>query len=265
MVKRAELQRWAEWLSPAPVHCGKAEGRRRGFNATFSPALRRSSGESPLKLVFSRPPKLYKYGESYKEALLGFARAAALDPALLEPPLREQQLLKFLGRLSALVQQKGMLKAKRLNSLMSSIQNKEQRLYKEWRYPTASGQHTALTMKPLRSLNPGTNTGTVVLGKVVFSLTDEEKVPFTFGLIDADGSCLAVMVYNIAESWGVLIGDTVAVPEPHLKQHSIEHSGKSFTFSSVRVESPLVLIVNGKAQSMTSQAAAVVAYKPQTE
>ncbi|GCB86658.1 hypothetical protein scyTo_0027348, partial [Scyliorhinus torazame] len=48
----------------------------------------------------------------------------------------------------------------------------------------------------------------------------------TFGLIDADGSCLAVMVYNIAESWGVLIGDTVAVPEPHLKQHSIEHSGK---------------------------------------
>ncbi|XP_078394000.1 tetratricopeptide repeat protein 5, partial [Cetorhinus maximus] len=208
---------------------------------------------------------LYKYGENYSEALLGFSRAAALDPALPEPPAREQQLLSFLGRLTTLVQQKGLLKAKKLNNLMASIQNKELRLYKERSYTTASGQHVSLTLKLLRSLNPGKNPGAVVVGKVVFSLTDEEKVPFTFGLIDGEGSCLAVMVYNIAESWGVLIGDTVAVPEPQLKQHSIEHTGKCLSFSSIRVESPLVLVVNGKKQNLSSQAAAVVAYKPQTE
>ncbi|XP_078060924.1 tetratricopeptide repeat protein 5 [Mustelus asterias] len=208
---------------------------------------------------------LYKYGESYKEALLGFTRAAALDPALSEPPLREQQLLNFLSRLNSLVQQKGMLKAKKLNTLMSSIQNKELRLYKDRCYATSKGQHTSLSLKTLRSLNPGPNTGTVVLGKVVFSLTDEEKVPFTFGLVDVEGCCLAVMVYNIAESWGVLIGDTVAIPEPHHKQHNIEHCGKCFLFCSIRVESPLFLVVNGKKQTLNSQAAAVVAYKPQTE
>uniref|UniRef100_UPI00398F1614 tetratricopeptide repeat protein 5 n=1 Tax=Pristiophorus japonicus TaxID=55135 RepID=UPI00398F1614 len=208
---------------------------------------------------------LYKYEENYREALLGFAQAAALDPALPEPPLREQQLLTFLNRLTTLVQQKGKLKAKKLNSLMSSIQNKDLSLYKDRTYTTVSGQQVSLALKPLSTLLPGANMGTVVLGKVVFSLTDEEKVPFTFGLVDVDGTCLPVMVYNIAESWGVLIGDSVAIPQPLLKQHSIEQRDNSFSFSSIRVETPLVLVVNGKKQNMNSQAAAIVAYKPQTE
>ncbi|XP_067833118.1 tetratricopeptide repeat protein 5 isoform X2 [Heptranchias perlo] len=208
---------------------------------------------------------LYKYEENYREALLGFAQAAALDPALPEPPLREQQLLSYLSRLTALVQQKGKLKAKKLHNLMASLQNKDLSMYKGRTYTTASGQNISLDLKPLSTLLPGANTGTVVLGKVVFSLTDEEKVPFTFGLVDAEGTCLPVMVYNIVESWGMLIGDSVAIPEPLLKEHSVEQKGKSFSFSSIRVETPLVLVVNGKKQSVNSQAAAIVAYKPQTE
>ncbi|XP_059499921.1 tetratricopeptide repeat protein 5, partial [Stegostoma tigrinum] len=209
--------------------------------------------------------QLYKYAESYSEALQGFARASALDPALPEPRIREQQLLTFLQRLTSLLQQKGMLKAKRLNNMMASLQNKELPTYKDRTYTSASGKEVSLTLKPLRGLNPGANTGSVVVGKVVFSLTDEEKVPFTFGLMDTEGTCLAVMVYNIAESWGVLIGDTVAIPEPQLKQHSIDHNGKHFSFSNIRAESPLVLLVNGRKQSPTSEAAAIVAYKPQME
>ncbi|MEE6520534.1 hypothetical protein FKM82_018438 [Ascaphus truei] len=88
------------------------------------------------------------------------------------------------------------------------------------------GSSGGLQLKPLSSLQPGRNPGCIVLGRVVFSLTPEERVPFTFGLVDADGSCYSVMVYNMVESWGVLIGDSVAVPEPQLKHHHIQHKGK---------------------------------------
>ncbi|XP_060111563.1 tetratricopeptide repeat protein 5-like [Heteronotia binoei] len=95
------------------------------------------------------------------------------------------------------------------------------------RYQGPSGQKVELKQRPLNTLRAGVNPGTVVLGKVLFSLTTEEKVPFTFGLTDsAEGSCFAVTVYNMAQSWGVLIGDSVAIPEPHLRHHHIQHQAR---------------------------------------
>ncbi|XP_067833119.1 tetratricopeptide repeat protein 5 isoform X3 [Heptranchias perlo] len=188
-----------------------------------------------------------------QQALSAYAQAEKVDLAARSNP--DLHLNRSTGK----------LKAKKLHNLMASLQNKDLSMYKGRTYTTASGQNISLDLKPLSTLLPGANTGTVVLGKVVFSLTDEEKVPFTFGLVDAEGTCLPVMVYNIVESWGMLIGDSVAIPEPLLKEHSVEQKGKSFSFSSIRVETPLVLVVNGKKQSVNSQAAAIVAYKPQTE
>lgn len=40
---------------------------------------------------------------------------------------------------------------------------------------------------------------------------------------------------------------------------------QSYDFRSIRVDSPLLLIVNGKRQVMKSQSAAFVTYKPQSE
>lgn len=48
----------------------------------------------------------------------------------------------------------------------------------------------------------------------------------TFGMVDSEETCYVVMVYNIADGWGVLIGDTVVIPEPQVKRHSITHSDK---------------------------------------
>lgn len=45
----------------------------------------------------------------------------------------------------------------------------------------------------------------------------------TFGMVDGEETCIVVMVYNTADSWGVLIGDTVVIPEPQVKRHSITH------------------------------------------
>ncbi|XP_032712832.1 tetratricopeptide repeat protein 5 isoform X2 [Lontra canadensis] len=208
---------------------------------------------------------LHKYEENYGEALEGFSQAAALDPAWPEPRRREQQLLEFLNRLTSLLESKGKVKAKKLQSMLGSLRPAHLGPCGDGRYQSASGQKLTLELKPLSALQPGVNSGAVVLGKVVFSLTTEEKVPFTFGLVDSDGPCYAVMVYNMVQSWGVLIGDSVAIPEPNLRLHQIQHKGKDYCFSSVRVETPLLLVVNGKPQGSSSQAAATVASRPQCE
>ncbi|XP_039080054.1 tetratricopeptide repeat protein 5 isoform X3 [Hyaena hyaena] len=208
---------------------------------------------------------LHKYEENYGEALEGFSRAAALDPAWPEPRQREQQLLEFLNRLTSLLESKGKVKTKKLQSMLGSLRSAHLGPCGDGRYQSASGQKLTLELKPLSALQPGVNSGAVVLGKVVFSLTTEEKVPFTFGLVDSDGPCCAVMVYNMVQSWGVLIGDSVAIPEPNLRLHRIQHKGKDYSFSSVRVETPLLLVVNGKPQGSSSQAAATVASRPQCE
>ncbi|XP_047652641.1 tetratricopeptide repeat protein 5 isoform X2 [Phacochoerus africanus] len=208
---------------------------------------------------------LHKYEENYGEALEGFFRAAALDPAWPEPRQREQQLLDFLNRLTSLLESKGKVKTKKLQSMLGSLRPAHLGPCGDGRYQSASGQKVTLERKPLSALQPGVNSGAVVLGKVVFSLTTEEKVPFTFGLVDSDGPCCAVMVYNMVQSWGVLIGDSVAIPEPNLRLHRIQHKGKDYSFSSVRVETPLLLVVNGKPQGSSSQAAATVASRPQCD
>nr|XP_012321043.1 tetratricopeptide repeat protein 5 [Aotus nancymaae] len=208
---------------------------------------------------------LHKYEENYGEALEGFSRAVALDPAWPEPRQREQQLLEFLDRLTSLLESKGKVKAKKLQSMLGSLRPAHLGPCGDGHYQSASGQKVTLELKPLSTLQPGVNSGAVILGKVVFSLTTEEKVPFTFGLVDSDGPCCAVMVYNIVQSWGVLIGDSVAIPEPNLRLHRIQHKGKDYSFSSVRVETPLLLVVNGKPQGSGSQAAATVASRPQCE
>ncbi|KAL0602917.1 Tetratricopeptide repeat protein 5 [Plecturocebus cupreus] len=208
---------------------------------------------------------LHKYEENYGGALEGFCRAVALDPAWPEPRQREQQLLEFLDRLTSLLESKGKVKAKKLQSMLGSLRPAHLGPCGDGHYQSASGQKVTLELKPLSTLQPGVNSGAVILGKVVFSLTTEEKVPFTFGLVDSDGLCCAVMVYNIVQSWGVLIGDSVAIPEPNLRLHRIQHKGKDYSFSSVRVETPLLLVVNGKLQGSGSQAAATVASRPQCE
>uniref|UniRef100_A0A2K6U296 Tetratricopeptide repeat domain 5 n=1 Tax=Saimiri boliviensis boliviensis TaxID=39432 RepID=A0A2K6U296_SAIBB len=209
--------------------------------------------------------QLHKYEENYGEALEGFSRAVALDPAWPEPRQREQQLLEFLDRLTSLLESKGKVKAKKLQSMLGSLRPVHLGPCSDGHYQSASGQKVTLELKPLSTLQPGVNSGAVILGKVVFSLTTEEKVPFTFGLVDSGGPCCAVMVYNIVQSWGVLIGDSVAIPEPNLRLHRIQHKGKDYSFSSVRVETPLLLVVNGKPQGSGSQAAATVASRPQCE
>ncbi|XP_052417231.1 tetratricopeptide repeat protein 5 [Carassius gibelio] len=208
---------------------------------------------------------LFQYEEMYSSALDGFSRAAALDPGWEDAREREKLLLNYLDQVIMLIENKGKVKARRLRNMLSSLSTSALGPCSSPQFRSPSGRVGSLEPRTLSALTHGHNGGVAALGKVVFSLASEGRMAFTFGLVDSDESCCVVMVYNTADSWGVLIGDTVVIPEPQVKRHSVTHKDKSYDFRSIRVDSPLLLIVNGKKQVMKSQSAAFVTYKPQSE
>nr|XP_020466973.1 tetratricopeptide repeat protein 5 [Monopterus albus] len=216
------------------------------------------------ELHFNRAT-LFQYEEMFGSALGGYSQAAALDPGWEDPPEREKQLLEYLEKVTELVQNKGKMKARRLRTMLSNLNTSSLGPCSSPQFRSPTGRVGSLEPRTFSSLTHGHNTGVAALGKVVFSLASAGHMAFTFGMVDSEETCIVVMVYNTADSWGVLIGDSVVVPEPQVKRHSITHKDKLFDFRSIRVDSPLLLIVNGKKQNIHSQIAASVSYKPQSE
>ena len=74
---------------------------------------------------------------------------------------------------------------------------------------------------------------------LVFGAKDWKKLHFqiwyfysTFCLVDEEGTCIPVNVYNIAQGSGVKIGDSVAIAEPFVQRISVNHNN-IVSFSSV--------------------------------
>ncbi|XP_068083092.1 tetratricopeptide repeat protein 5 [Anabrus simplex] len=195
-----------------------------------------------------------KYEEEYKLALDSFVQAQSLDPTWDVPRLKENELLKYLDNVQELVRQKGKLKGKRLTQMLQSLDPKQLGPYHGGNYTSPSGTSVKLDLIPLSDMKRGLNTEKVVLGKVVCSVHDEDAVPFTFCMIDKAETCVAVTVYNLAQGKGVIIGDAVAIPEPYFTQVRIKYKSKDYCFDSIRVESPLVMVVNGKKIGRNQQA-----------
>ncbi|XP_077444337.1 tetratricopeptide repeat protein 5 isoform X1 [Stigmatopora argus] len=217
------------------------------------------------ELHFNRAT-LFQYEEMFGSALGGYGRAAALDPGWPEPAEKEKMLMEYLDRVTELCQKKGKVKARRLRGMLSDLRASSSlgpcssSGFRSW-----TGRVGALEPRPSSSLSHGLNGGVAARGKVVFSLASQGRMAFTFGMVDGEETCVAVMVYNTADSWGVLIGDTVVIPEPRVKWHSVTHKDRSFEFKSIRVDSPLFLVVNGRTQNAQSVIVTSVSYKPQSE
>ncbi|KAF6724477.1 Tetratricopeptide repeat protein 5 [Oryzias melastigma] len=212
------------------------------------------------ELHFNRAT-LFQYEEMFSCALADFRRAAELDPSLDEPPERENQLLEYLKKVTELFQNKGKVKARQLRKMLSNLNTSALGPCSSPKFCCPSGRVGSLEPRTFSSLKMGHNAGLAALGKVVFSLASGGRMAFTFGMVDSEETCVVVMVYNAANSWGVLIGDSVVIPEPNVKRHSITHKDQSFDFKSIRVDSPLLLIVNGKKQNLQSQIPVSVSYK----
>ncbi|XP_013141457.1 PREDICTED: tetratricopeptide repeat protein 5-like [Papilio polytes] len=188
-----------------------------------------------------------KYEEIYDEALQNFVHATRLDPLWVQPQADCEKLTNYLKDTNELVHTRGKLKAKRLAHLVRSIDKKMLGVYSEGTFHTfGTRRDVTLTLCRLDELIAGENRGKVVLARVVGSIHNENSVPFTFAIVDESYMCVCVTVYNWADGRGAIIGDCVAIPEPYLTVHKHESDLTTYDFKSLRLNNPLLLLVNGK-------------------
>lgn len=201
----------------------------------------------------------YKYEENYPQALAGFSRASKLDPSWPDPQTQKEHLLTFLSNVKELTLAKGKIKPKRLQTLIEGLKSSDLGPYSGGTYTSPLGKSVDLTKCKFSELKPEVNHNKVILGKVVCTIATSEPVPFTFCMVDDEETCLPVTVYNIAQGSGVKIGDSVAIPEPYLQNVKVNHKNQEFDFRSIRVNSPIVLVVNAKKFGIDKQAPSVLA------
>ncbi len=56
----------------------------------------------------------------------------------------------------------------------------------------------------------------------------------TFAIVDSIGTCYAVTLYNIVQGQGVIIGDSVAIPEPYVTHVNFAGSGDQVSVNVTR-------------------------------
>ncbi|KAL1506730.1 hypothetical protein ABEB36_006037 [Hypothenemus hampei] len=196
----------------------------------------------------------FKYQEYFKLALESFHEACRYNPLWEVPRQKENELVMYLKNIQELVNKKGKLKPKKLQQIVGSIDVKQLGLYGGEGFVNSVGEKITLKETPYDNLTPGPNENTVILGKVICSIRTEDNVPFTFCSIDKAGSVIVTSVYNLASGKGVIIGDSVAIPEPFLNEVDFVYNGDTFKFKLVRVDMPVILVVNSKKLGCNMQA-----------
>lgn len=196
----------------------------------------------------------FKYQEEFKLALESFYEASLYDPTWEPPRNKQKQLLRYLQEIQDLVLTKGKLKPKRLHQILKSIDSKQLGPYGGGCYTSSSGEKAKLTEVNYLSLKPGLNEEKVILGKVICSVRNDDIVPFTFCSIDKTGTVIVTTVFNLADGKGVIIGDSVAIPEPYVTDVDFRYKENNFKFTLVRVETPVIMVVNSKKLGRSLQA-----------
>nr|KAG5707484.1 hypothetical protein BaRGS_011988 [Batillaria attramentaria] len=227
--------------------------------SAYSQAERDPVAKSNPDLHFNRGMS-YKYQEEYQLALSEFHVASQLDPSWEDAQAEEKSLLAYLDNVVALTKAKGKLKPKKLESMLNSLSDRDLGPYGSGSYTSARGQTIKLEHIPISSLSAEINSNKLILGKVVCSVDTTTAVPFTFCMSDKE-TCIPVTVYNMVQGGGVKIGDSVAIPEPFVQVVKVDHKDKKYDFLSVRVDSPLVMVVNGSKVKSSKQAASVLAVR----
>lgn len=82
------------------------------------------------------------------------------------------------------------------------------------------------------------------------------NLSFACSVVDAEGQCCLVTIYNMGSGKGPAIGDSLAIPEPHVDRVDFawppaasaddEEPQERFKLTVLRVSSPEVLVVNGR-------------------
>lgn len=196
-----------------------------------------------------------KYQEDYNLAIQSFEHAIVLDPLWETPHKKREELIKYLKNIQNSINNHGHVKPKRLHKLIRGLHIKHLGPYKGGSY-TSGEKLLKLDLIPLKELALGLNTEKVVFGKVVCWMQDSDYVPFAFCLVDEQKTCIVVTVYNLVKGRGVTVGDSVGIPEPFVIHQKFSYMNTEFDYKSIRVETPIVLVVNGRKLGREQQASA---------
>ncbi|KXJ17877.1 tetratricopeptide repeat protein 5 [Exaiptasia diaphana] len=207
----------------------------------------------------------YKYQEEYGKCIQDLKKAVMFDPGFTECNEQKNKLLRYLMHTLELVRGKGKLKPKRLQSLVQSQGESELGPYAGGCYTSPKGVSVKLEQVSVSQLVGGINDGKVVLGRMVGSVPMDDPLPYTFAMVDSQGICLPVTVYNMNMTSGFMVGDSVAIPEPFLQVTDFTEDDKTFKFESIRVDSPVVLVVNKKKLGKSQLAPSVLSVTAKKE
>ncbi len=197
------------------------------------------------------------YEENWLDALNCLKEALRLDPYWTEASDNLKGTIEYLSQLNEMISFKGKLKEKKFQSILETIKKSDLGPYLEYTKEkpddTSNVKPNELIEADLNQLQEGANKNKILIAKIVCGLptkTADNIVCFTAVLSDSKGNCAALTIYNLAASSGVIIGNTVCIPEPWLQTQDFhfENADKKhqFSFKSIRVENPMVLVVNGK-------------------
>ncbi|KAF2358735.1 Tetratricopeptide repeat protein 5 OB fold domain [Trinorchestia longiramus] len=164
--------------------------------------------------------QVWWYEEQYSAALVSIRTACLLEPAWQDCRMKLQHSTSFLRSLLIMVAKHSNLSAKRMLNVTKSMKGAHLGPYERGGTPlTGDKQPDLVTFQQLQT---GTNTHKIVQGIVVSTLVPESGIPFVMCLVDCEGTCLPVTVYNWAPGSEVKIGDAVAVVAPVLRIQSID-------------------------------------------
>jgi tetratricopeptide (TPR) repeat protein len=202
------------------------------------------------------------YAENWSDALYCLTKTLELDPTWIEVKEYLKGALNYLSTIQDLVNNNGRLKLKKFQSLINSINDTDLGPYLVGYQPKGDDSNKIdLVTSCLNDLKKGQNRNKVLIGKVVSGMPTVENfnlISFTCCIADKNGDCAVLTIYNLVNGEGVIIGDSIAIPEPWIENVnftyelpdcinlSVNQITNNFKFCSIRVETPSVLVVNGK-------------------
>lgn len=187
-----------------------------------------------------------KYIENYKRALTGFEAASMKDPGL-KANEEVQSIINLFDKLANLIKREA--KAKHLAEIAYSLNE--------------VGLNTSHKKTTIAALSKGLNVAAAIVGKVLRYVKHETTSPLYYVICDSDQTCFALSVYGL-DSNAIKEGDQVILPDPCFGMIDFSWKGRSYKFSTIRVDLMNQILINGKppASQHTFRTSIHVQHKP---
>lgn len=194
---------------------------------------------------------LYNYAitleisEDYERALHYFNEAIKVDPTFLDAKENYEKLRTFLKAINDMVNNKGSLKVKRINALITNLN----KFIGNHFNGNANGLISNLKSSNLITISElinGSNKEAILNVKVIASINTDRMTSSAFCVIDDQQTCAALTIYNMNPDKMPKLGDTLTVSEPMFKLVNFEFDNEHYRYKSIKVRNPLCLLINGR-------------------